>query len=713
MKLLRSILFCLIYALGLPSIAKAAPIPQLSNTILYATPSGSGDCTSWTAACRLQSALDIAGSGDQIWVAEGTYKPTRLTNPDDERSATFLLETGVAIYGGFPSAGGEWEERNPATYGTILSGDIGTSGDNSDNSYHVLTGGGVDATAILDGFTISGGNADAFLMNDYGGGMANISSSPKLNNLIFTGNSAMRAGGGIYNASNSNPELTDITFSTNSALAGGGMYNIDSNPTLTNVTFTGNSAGIAGGGIYNVSNSNPILTNLTFTSNTAWDGGGMANQNNSNPSLTNVTFTSNLASGLGGGMSNNSSTPSLYNVTFASNSALDGGGMYNSSSNPSLTNVTFASNSASDGGGIYNQINSNPSLTNVTFASNSASNGGGMYNRESSPTLENVTFTENSASQSSGGMFNYRSSPTLTDVTFSINSAVVFGGGLMNSNFSMPSLTNVSFVENSAGKTGGGMVNDYSSPLLNNVTFSSNHSIDEGGGMFNHYSSNASLTNVTFTGNSAGSSNFGGAIYNFKSSPLLTNAVVWGNTPIQDQILNGDVELGSVIVTYSDVEGGYPGETNINLDPFLGILADNGGLTQTHSLGAGSPAIDAGDPANCPPPATDQRGYPRPIDGDDDGMAVCDMGAYEYGYTLNVEIVGSGTISLNPDKPDYQPGETVTLDAIAAPDWAFNGWGGEATGSSNPLAITISGHTEMIANFKQIRFRYILFPIYK
>jgi hypothetical protein len=184
-------------------------------------------------------------------------------------------------------------------------------------------------------------------------------------------------------------------------------------------------------------------------------------------------------------------------------------------------------------------------------------------------------------------------------------------------NSSNPTLYQVVFSGNVAGH-GGGMSNQGGSPTLTDVTFSGNSVIGGGGGMFNAYGSPI-LTNVTFSGNTAVG---GGGMYNDNSNMTLTNAILWGNTP--DQIL-GD----PATVTYSDIQGDlHPGTGNINTDPLLGPLADNGGAMPTHALGAGSPAIDAGSPATCP--LTDQRGWPRPVDGDFDGVAICDMGAYEY-----------------------------------------------------------------------------------
>jgi hypothetical protein len=91
----------------------------------------------------------------------------------------------VALYGGYPSGGGARDWKNNET---ILSGDIGTLGNSSDNCYHVVTGSDTDGTAVLDGFTVSGGNASGSDMDGFGGGMYNYESSPNVKNTIFAGN---------------------------------------------------------------------------------------------------------------------------------------------------------------------------------------------------------------------------------------------------------------------------------------------------------------------------------------------------------------------------------------------------------------------------------------------------------------------------------------------------------------------------------------------
>ena len=256
-------------------LAGLFPQPAYAASIRYAAPSatGLGDCSSWTNACTLQTAITGASSGDTIWAAAGTYYPTT----DTDRTISFNLKNGVSVYGGFAGTETLFSQRDPAANPTILSGDIGTANDASDNSYHVVDGNGTDSTAVLDGVTITAGNGDGTNNQGKGGGLYNNDSSPTLSNVTFENNSATQ-GGGVFNdrtSTGSSPTFTNVTFENNSASYGGGLYNlVNSNPILTNVTFNGNHASPRGGAIYN-NNSSPSLTNVTVGSNTA-PGGGSA-----------------------------------------------------------------------------------------------------------------------------------------------------------------------------------------------------------------------------------------------------------------------------------------------------------------------------------------------------------------------------------------------------------------------------------------------------
>ena len=251
-------------------------------------------CTSWADACPdLQTALGQAGRGDEIWVAAGTYKP----DASGDRTATFQLKSGVAVYGGFAGTETLRSQRDWATHVTTLSGDIGTAGAATDNSYHVVTGSGTDATAVLDGFTITGGNADGSAPHNSGGGMYNSGGSPTLTNVTFSGNSAhlrrrdvqrqrqqpdadqrhlQRQLGAIrrrriYNDSASSPTLTNVTFSGNSATSyGGGIYNSSGSPSLANSILWGNSAGSDGAQIYRRSAASATYSDIQG----GWSGTG-------------------------------------------------------------------------------------------------------------------------------------------------------------------------------------------------------------------------------------------------------------------------------------------------------------------------------------------------------------------------------------------------------------------------------------------------------
>jgi hypothetical protein len=193
----------------------------------------------------------------------------------------------VAIYGGFAGFGEpDPNARDINAYETILYGNIGLRV-HTDNSYHVVTGSGTDVTAVLDGFTITAGNANGSYPDNVGGRMCNMrGSSPTLTNCTFRGNSVVWDGGGMFNLSSS-PTLTNCTFSGNSAkYSGGGMLNDESSPTVTNCTFSGNSAEWDGGGMSSRDDSPSTLTNCILWGNTARTGAQIYNDGTSLPAVS-------------------------------------------------------------------------------------------------------------------------------------------------------------------------------------------------------------------------------------------------------------------------------------------------------------------------------------------------------------------------------------------------------------------------------------------
>jgi hypothetical protein len=332
-----------------------------------AAATGHNNGTSWADASTQLSFSLIDPLCTEIWVAKGVYKPTL----GSDRTISFDIPPGTQLYGGFEGNEFARDARDPKTNVTVLSGDIDNNDTNAggseidatttdivgNNSYHVLTmygtlGVGIDSSTILDGFTITGGNAIGTAISDFfiGGGLfcdgsgSGNSCSPTLRQLVFVGNRATEGG----------------------ALANSGVGGGTSNPTLIDVEFFGNLADPVGGAMFNT-HSSPVLTNVSFAGNSATNGGAMCNigyKGASNPTLVNVTFTGNSAS-LGGGMFNygengGDSSPLLTNVTFADNTAVvAGGGMYNSgadsgNSSPVLSNVILWNEVAPSGAEIYN-----------------------------------------------------------------------------------------------------------------------------------------------------------------------------------------------------------------------------------------------------------------------------------------------------------------------------------------------------------------------
>ena len=235
-----------------------------AQTTRYVKPvaTGAGTGATWAdASADLQAMIDISAVNDIVWVVTGTYKPVAYPTGCTSGCATtrnyaFILKNEVKVYGGFAGTETALSQRNIATNPTILSGDIGTIGNNTDNVYHVVISVNDNNNTVLDGFTIRDANADSFsavviegrsVASIYGGGMHIARSSPTITNCTFNSNTVETSGGygGGY---------------------GGGLYNTSSSPIITNCVFSGNNASL-GSGMYNNSSSFPIITNCVFSNN--------------------------------------------------------------------------------------------------------------------------------------------------------------------------------------------------------------------------------------------------------------------------------------------------------------------------------------------------------------------------------------------------------------------------------------------------------------
>jgi predicted outer membrane repeat protein len=389
---------------------------------------GANDGSSWeNAYTYLQDALANANSAQkpvEIRVAQGIYKPDQGEHQKwGNQRAIFRLINDVDIMGGYAGVSeSDPNHRDIDLYETVLSGDLNdddvdindprdlrSEPTRSDNSSNVLSGSNTDETAILDGFTITGGR-HTFVGIDTthgGAGMINYSGSPTLMNCTFTCNTASQSGGGLLNLDNSNPTLISCTFSRNyGGMSGGGMCNSiaswhssrESNPTLINCIFHKNVSNGSGAAMSNY-NGSIKLTNCTFSENSARrDGGGISN-GSSNPVLNNCVFINNQAEDFGGGMNNNSGSPELTNCYFIGNYAQEtGGGM--AGSNSTLLDCIFIENiSNRHGGGLAG----NNSIYNCFMIGNSAvNNGGAIYGLGE---VINCTIIGNKAGENGGGIY--------------------------------------------------------------------------------------------------------------------------------------------------------------------------------------------------------------------------------------------------------------------------------------------------------------------
>lgn len=488
---------------------------------------------------------------------------------------------------------------------------------------------------------------------------------------------------------------------------GGGILNDHANLTITNCWITNNHTDTQGAGIYNdgtggsasltIDNS-MINNNTAFSSQAIVAGGGIANDasNGGSANLTtnathvdgNIAEFSPQGQGNGGGIYNTgtNATVMMINSNVNNNRAGgdqastvavgQGGGIWNSGS-ATITNISVNNNYAGQfGGGISNSgtlsltacgVNNNGTGDNI--GSTQWGNGGGIYN---------------------SGML------TITSTTLNGNLAVFFGGGL----YGNAVFTNSRISDNISGSGGGGISGDAN---LTNCTISGNRSIAGNGGGIG---GGAIITNCTISGNNAvvGSGISGG--FTITNSTISGNSAssrgaLWGvgnifHSTFADNaggaiVAAGTVDIGGTILKTgssganlsidggtiqsqgynisNDDGGGFltsPGD-QINTDPLLGPLQNNGGSTFTHSLLPNSPAFNTGDPSFTPPPDFDQRGpgYPRVA------LGQIDIGSFEVqsvGPTPTATPTATSTAAVTPTpSPSPSASASATATATASP----------------------------------------------
>lgn len=395
----------MLFAIGFAATAKAATV--------YVRPGGGGanNGTSWANAYGdLAIALANATAGSEIWVAAGTYRPDSGTN---DRTMSFDLKDNVGVYGGFVGSETSREQRNIGLNVTVLTGDIGTQGDNADNSHNVVFASNVGASSVLDGFTIQDGNA----LNDpssfhAGGGVRIQEASATVRNLVIK-NCIANYGGGlvVFGAAPSAIVVTNVIFegnvaTTSDAGGGGAFASGDGEITFVQCQFIGNSAQNYGGGAYFQSASGGFV-DCVFDGNSASDnGGGVRLANSDGASMTGSTFRNN-SSQYGGGISFRMSQTTVEGCLFERNiSSLFGGAIMASESGQAFRNCRFHGNAASGGGAIY-LFYGTSQIDGCTFVGNTAlsASGGAISARYDPLTITNSTFTENRAANNVGGIF--------------------------------------------------------------------------------------------------------------------------------------------------------------------------------------------------------------------------------------------------------------------------------------------------------------------
>jgi hypothetical protein len=422
--------------------------------------------------------------------------------------------------------------------------------------------------------------------------------------------------------------VENINFNGHNIVLGSLFLTTGDESYISSTVIDGDSAGTVVSFVSGEDTS-ACITGFTITNGyTDGYGGGILCQNNSNPLIRYNIIENNISNNSGAGICCRQSSPKIHKNTISNNRIFniywgDGGGIKIFESGSLIKGNIISDNYCYCGGGAISCFSSNPMiLENVISGNNTVGPAAGLLCHQSQPVIRDNEFTANiSSADDGGGVACY-------------SSAMIFERNFV--------------ADNSSGFRGGGIFNNYSDSYISNNIIVHNQCSEDGAAINSRRTwtwSNPTIINNVIYGNTAGGT--GGALAIVYADPIISNTIMWNNTP--NEIDRDD--LSNPSITYSNIQGGWQGQGNIDLAPLFRNIANDDYHLMSIACGdsANSPCIDAGNPDIIDSLLDCSWGL---------GGSRSDMGAYGGGDSVTVGIAGNNfplpdklTLSQNYPNP--------------------------------------------------------------